>query len=47
MKRTAIVLLFATGLVVFARISPIVPHVAQACTEDGGDSGDDDADGNG
>ncbi len=47
MRRFAFTLLFAAGLVVLARLSPIIPHAALACTEDGGDSGDDGADGEG
>ena len=47
MRRFAFTLLFAAGLVVLARMSPVVPHAAQACMEDGGDSGDDGDDGEG
>jgi hypothetical protein len=43
MKRTAIVLLLAAGLVVLVRVFPTVSSPVQACTDDGG-AGDDDGD---
>lgn len=45
MKRSAVVLLLAIGLVVFGRLSPIGSHNSQACMDDSGDSGDDSDDG--
>lgn len=47
MKRIVIVLLLTAGLVVLGRVFPTVPHMAQACMDDGGDDGDDGDDGNG
>jgi hypothetical protein len=41
MKRIALVLLLTTGLLALAKVLPIGPRPAQACTDDGGDSGGD------
>jgi hypothetical protein len=39
MKRIALVLLLAAGLVTFAKISSLVPQAAYACDGDGSDGG--------